>query len=133
MGARRRPTEAIRLDGDVMPADLLDHASAVWRDSRLFLAWLQRYTPADAMPTGRHLEYLLTAGWNYKLDFASRAWALANGLVLAAHPKFPDFDRLTALGYTPVSASERGAQMHGTDLPMKRLADSSRTFERQAG
>lgn len=90
MARLRRSVPAAPVSG-VVPLELLDHGSPVWRDAVLFAAWVARH--GSGVDEGLRGE----VDWCVRFRAAVDAWAVANDLVDAVSG-LPDHRRLAALG-----------------------------------
>ncbi len=75
----------------VVPAELLDPSSRVWRDPDLFAAWVIRHVPGADVDPRRDVDSCV------RFRSALDAWAYLHGLIDPVYG-LPDSRRLAALG-----------------------------------
>ena len=103
MMARRRGPAELALSSKrhgIVPAELLDHESPVWRDPLLFRRWMDVHLPGlNSYPQGGY-QFLLIGGalWYQRLNCAVGEWARRNGYMRKDEPELADKDRLRAVG-----------------------------------
>lgn len=110
--ARRR---AVERDADArgVPVALLDHESIVWRDPKLFAAWMAQHVPGVLpYPVRRQEIEVDRANWCTRLNLAVTEWAIANEFTLPRNPRFPDRARLAEVGVRYVSSLRRAREYH---------------------
>lgn len=128
MAARRRlPDDADPSGQGVLPVELADHASAVWRDGRLFRQWCERNLPAGAAPD-RSQDVpdpgMPAVSWVARFTMGRDRWAFYHGVVRDGRTHY--VDRAGMISMRPSSGERPAWDFTGeVDMPHRRIRRSS--------
>lgn len=132
MAVRRRPADnADNADPSgqgVLPVELTDHASAVWRDGRLFREWCERNLPADTGPD-RSQDVadpaMPAVSWVARFTVARDRWTYYHGVVRDGRPQFVGNAEADALDSSRPASPLRGVwDLAGeVGMPHRRMRD----------